>query len=349
MASYLHRFDETPTAERWPLVRRWMLGEPLTFFDELRRNRPVLATHLPCDFQTAATSCSSTTSSASRSIGRSKVTTGCRRMTPPCIGVKNRSCGRFSIARHSEDLDLYYVANKAAALIAAACGAMDIVSGLTRAVPLALVQDWFGFADSDPAELQRWSYWNQMDAFWNQPFDAIAAPDPQKIVAEREVAMTYLCRWSVLANAIVRSTELSRAVESERKACTARVTVLNRNARHMRVSDAPHDCKAEARAPRLTAITTPKATKQKFSLVLVDSRTLIKDPNGSVRSHHELNNRSPRGMMNCILDKIANCSVHQVWIAFDPYRFIRRIETDFFALRNHQGRYQLDHFSADAA
>jgi hypothetical protein len=44
MASYLHRFDETPTAERWPLVRRWMLGEPLTFFDELRRNRPVLAT-----------------------------------------------------------------------------------------------------------------------------------------------------------------------------------------------------------------------------------------------------------------------------------------------------------------
>jgi cytochrome P450 len=81
-----------------------------------------------------------------------------------------------------------YVADKAAALIAAAQGEMDIVAGLTRAVPIALVQDWFGFADSDPAELKRWSYWNQMDAFWNQPFDAISVPDPHKIVAEREAA-----------------------------------------------------------------------------------------------------------------------------------------------------------------
>ena len=40
MAHYLHRFDATPVAERWPLVRRWMSQEPLAFFDELRRRRP---------------------------------------------------------------------------------------------------------------------------------------------------------------------------------------------------------------------------------------------------------------------------------------------------------------------
>ena len=44
MAHYLHRFDATPVAERWPLVRRWMSEEPRPFFDELRRDRPVLAT-----------------------------------------------------------------------------------------------------------------------------------------------------------------------------------------------------------------------------------------------------------------------------------------------------------------
>ena len=43
MADYLHRFDATPVAERWPLVRRWMSHKPRAFFDELRRNRPVLA------------------------------------------------------------------------------------------------------------------------------------------------------------------------------------------------------------------------------------------------------------------------------------------------------------------
>jgi len=36
--------------------------------------------------------------------------------------------------------------------------------------------------------LCKWSYWSQIDTFWNQPFDSIAWPDPSKIVAEREAA-----------------------------------------------------------------------------------------------------------------------------------------------------------------
>jgi len=32
MADYLQRFDATPAAERWPLVRRWMSEEPRAFF-----------------------------------------------------------------------------------------------------------------------------------------------------------------------------------------------------------------------------------------------------------------------------------------------------------------------------
>ena len=75
-----------------------------------------------------------------------------------------------------------YIGNKAASLLAAAGGTMDAVAGLTRAVPLALVQDWFGFVHSDAALLRKWSYWNQIDAFWNQPFDAIIWPDPAKVV-----------------------------------------------------------------------------------------------------------------------------------------------------------------------
>jgi cytochrome P450 len=43
MASYLQRFDATPAAARWPLARRWIFGEPLPFFAELRDARPILA------------------------------------------------------------------------------------------------------------------------------------------------------------------------------------------------------------------------------------------------------------------------------------------------------------------
>ena len=53
---------------------------------------------------------------------------------------------------------------------------------------------------------------------------------------------------------------LGRTLKPEREAGTAGVAVLNRNARHMRVGNAPYDCKAEARASRLTAIMTPKTT-----------------------------------------------------------------------------------------
>ena len=43
MATYLQRFDATPEAQRWPLVRGWIFGEPLPFFAELRQERPILA------------------------------------------------------------------------------------------------------------------------------------------------------------------------------------------------------------------------------------------------------------------------------------------------------------------
>ena len=42
MATYLQRFDATPQAQRWPLVRGWIFNEPLPFFSELRRDRPIL-------------------------------------------------------------------------------------------------------------------------------------------------------------------------------------------------------------------------------------------------------------------------------------------------------------------
>src|SRR4029077_943327 len=44
MGSYLDRFDATPAAQRWPLVRGWIFGEPLPFLAELRQERPILVT-----------------------------------------------------------------------------------------------------------------------------------------------------------------------------------------------------------------------------------------------------------------------------------------------------------------
>ncbi len=88
-----------------------------------------------------------------------------------------------------------YVGKKAAALLASANGTLDAVDGLTRAVPVGLVQDRFGFTHSNPKDLQRWSYWNQMDAFWNQPFSGAA--DPEHIVHQRELSNVELVAYLV--------------------------------------------------------------------------------------------------------------------------------------------------------
>jgi hypothetical protein len=42
MTSYVQRFEATPEAQRWSLVRGWVFGEPLPFFAEPRSQRPVL-------------------------------------------------------------------------------------------------------------------------------------------------------------------------------------------------------------------------------------------------------------------------------------------------------------------
>ena len=89
-----------------------------------------------------------------------------------------------------------YVADKAAAILEAANGEIEAVNGLTRAVPIALVQDCSALPTATRRSCCDWSYWNQMDAFRNQPFDAASIPNPANIVAEREAAnaamRTYL-------------------------------------------------------------------------------------------------------------------------------------------------------------
>jgi cytochrome P450 len=199
MASYLQRFDATPVTERWRLVRGWIFGEPLPFFAELREERPILV--MP--ELTLAARFDDCTEILRRydafSVALYKPKQGDYWMAQDDTAVHWREKSIMRAILDGEDIPAIraYVASKAAALLTAAGGSMEAVGGLTRAVPLALVQDWFGLTHIDPADLCKWSYWNQIDAFWNQPFDAIAWPDQGKIVAERELASLAMAAYLV--------------------------------------------------------------------------------------------------------------------------------------------------------
>src|SRR5262249_37273339 len=155
MATYLQRLEATPEAQRWPLVRGWMFAEPLPFYAELRRDRPILA--MPdVTLVTRFADCSEILLRHDLfSVALYKPKQGDYWMDEDDTAAHWRDKSIMRSILDFEDIPAIrtYVAEKAAELLAGAGGTIDAVSGLTRAVPIALVQNWFGFKRSDPALL----------------------------------------------------------------------------------------------------------------------------------------------------------------------------------------------------
>jgi cytochrome P450 len=208
MATYLQRFDATPTAQRWKLVRGWIFNEPLPFFAELRRDRPILA--MP--EVTLASRFDDCMEILNRfdlfSVALYKPKQGDYWMAQDDTAVHWREKSIMRAILDFEDVPAIrtWVASKAAGLLGEANGSIEAVAGLTRAVPLALAQEWFGYAHGDTAAMCKWSYWNQLDAFWNQPFDAFTWPDPAAIVREREMVSAEMAVY-LLALVTAREAE----------------------------------------------------------------------------------------------------------------------------------------------
>ena len=186
MASYLQRFDKTPPAKRWALARQWMFDEPLPFFKELRRRRPVLVTP-QATLVARYNDCREILlrhDAFSVALYKPKQGDYWMAQDDTAIHWREKSIMRAVLDFEQIPVMRSFIADKAAALLKAGNGEIDAVNGLTRAVPIALVQEFFGFADSDPSELRDWSHWNQYDAFHNQPFDQ--DPKSADIIAKRE-------------------------------------------------------------------------------------------------------------------------------------------------------------------
>lgn len=190
--TYAARIDTAPPAQRWPLVRGFISGEPHPFFAEMRETRPVLVLpELTLAFRMA--DC--------QLILRRHADFGVDLYRPK---QGDYFMAQDDTADHWRDKSIMkavldfehipamraFVAERAAAILRAANGAIDLPKALTRAVPVALVQRFFGLDEAKAADLIQWSYWNQQDAFHNQPFDD--APDPGKIVEERKKANVML-------------------------------------------------------------------------------------------------------------------------------------------------------------
>ncbi|GGC32112.1 hypothetical protein GCM10011504_07880 [Siccirubricoccus deserti] len=191
--SHLDRLDATPEAERFPLVWQWINSEdPRPFFAELRERRPVLATpvctlvarfddvievlRLPAVF---------TVQPYVNALGTYMLA---QDETPD--HALDKSVMTAMLDRRDLPRVRAFVAAETDRVLDGAGERIELVGGITRYIPVRLVQEYFGFAESSAAKLQEWSYWAQMDGFHNYPWDLGA--DHERIHAEARRGLTEM-------------------------------------------------------------------------------------------------------------------------------------------------------------
>ena len=186
--SYCETIDATPPAKRWHLVRGLMRDEPHPFFAEMRERRPVLALpNLTLAFRYA--DCALILrrhDDFGVDLYRPKQGDYFMAQDDTADHWRDKAIMRSILDFEEIPAIRAFVGEHTHKLLKAGKGRIDLAKSVGRAVPIAVVRAFFGLEDGDPADLAEISYWNQQDAFHNQPFDE--SPDATKIVAEREKA-----------------------------------------------------------------------------------------------------------------------------------------------------------------
>ncbi len=191
---YLSEYDAAPEADKYPLVQKWIREEPLPFFRQLRAERPVLQTPV-CTLVASFTD-------VRDMLQMPKIFTV--DLYKPKMGVTGPDDGY--LMAHDDDA-LHYrekslmqgllnrndlprvrkmVAETAEKILGEAGGNIELVNEYCRMVPVHLVQDYFGLDGIDREHLIEWSYWNQYDAFNNQPFDLRSDREYSQIVERHD-------------------------------------------------------------------------------------------------------------------------------------------------------------------
>jgi cytochrome P450 len=215
--NYLEQFDAAAPADKYPLVRRWIDTEPLPFFKELREKRPILVTPMGAlvTLYDEVTEVLNMPKIFTAALYLPKMAGGIYFMAHDDDALHTREKAIMQAMLNRDDLPQVraMVARIAKDLLDGANGQMDAVNGYCRMVPATLVQDYFGLTGVDRKDLIDWSYRNQANTFYNQPFDLIEDEKRKEIQAREDEASKKLGIY--LAELIVKRWLAVKAEQTE--------------------------------------------------------------------------------------------------------------------------------------
>jgi len=194
---YLAEYDSAATADKYPLVRRWMMTEPLPFFKQLRAQRPILVTPECVLVSKYADVIDLLQMPKIFTVDLYKPKMGVTATDPgylmahddDAIHYREKSLMQGMLNRNDLPRIRALIAKASAEILAKANGNIDVVNNYCRMVPAIMVQEYFGLDNVDKKDLIEWSFWNQYDVFHNQPFD-LNSPEHAKYITDNHDRVT---------------------------------------------------------------------------------------------------------------------------------------------------------------
>ena len=197
MQDYLAQIDAAKDDAKFKLVRRWLDEEPIAFFKTLRKARPILVTP-KATLVTRLEDCVEVLNQPkvfTVALYEPKMDKFLMSHDDDAFHTREKSIMLGFLNRNDLPQVRAMVGRICAGLLDAAGGNMEAVGGYCRTVPATLVQDYFGLTGVDRKDLIEWSYWNQADTFYNQPFDDNTDAERKHISAEHEKAGKKLAAY----------------------------------------------------------------------------------------------------------------------------------------------------------
>lgn len=194
---YLAEYDSAAPADKYPLVHRWMMNEPLPFFKQLREQRPILVTPecVLVSRYTDAIDLLQMPKIFTVDLYKPKMSVTA---TDPgylmahdddAIHYREKSLMQGMLNRNDLPRIRALIKKASQEILSNANGNMDIVHNYCRTVPAILVQEYFGLDNVDKNDLIEWSFWNQYDVFHNHPFD-LNSPEHTQYITDNHDRVT---------------------------------------------------------------------------------------------------------------------------------------------------------------
>lgn len=204
--NYLEKLDAANPADQLQMAMDWMYSEPLSFFKQMREQRPIMTVPGAVLLARYEDVVEVLTLPEVFTVAFYKPKMGDYLMThdDDALHYREKSIMQSLINRDDIPRVREMVGKIGKEILDGAGSQIEFVNDFCRMVPVTFVQQFFGLDGIDKKDLLKWTYWSQYNTFHNQPFQPMSDSKRAEIIANAEEGSQNFGKY--IATLIVRKT-----------------------------------------------------------------------------------------------------------------------------------------------